>query len=72
LALPPAQGNTTLPYNRLITLRETRNKVMCLRSFCGGDHLFVGGIRLAECDVLADRSTEQRGFLQNDADLGAQ
>jgi hypothetical protein len=68
LALPAGQGQTTLADDRVVTLRQRGDELVCLRDLRRLLDLLVGGVRAAVGDIGADRVGEQEALLERDAD----
>ena len=72
LALPYREATAPLAHVRLVALGEAADEVVGPDGLRGGDDFFLGGVRAAVADVVADRAGEEEGVLQGDAHVAAE
>ena len=65
----PCDSVTPLAQDRVITLRQTLDKLMGIGQACRRHDFFLGGRSACVGDVVADCRREQQTVLQDDADL---
>ena len=65
LALTNAEVAAFLTDNRVVVLRHTADKAVCVGGFCRGDNLFVGRVFRTVTQVFHNRAAEQLAVLQN-------
>ena len=59
LLLPAGKVHSLLPQHAVVTLRESHDKIMGLRGFGRGNHLFIGSIQTPISDILHDTSCKE-------------
>ena len=72
LLLPAGQAAPALGDRHVVAQRMAGDEALDAGEARGRQHLLVGGVRLAERDVVAQLAEEQIGVLQHEADAGAQ
>src|SRR5207249_2148839 len=72
LALAARKAAAALPGRGVVTLGQSRNDLVHLRGPRGFLHLLVARSRSPDADVLPDRDVEEKGLLEDDADLRSQ
>ena len=71
LTLTTRQGEATLPDHRAVPLRHPRDEPVRLGGYGGALDVGIGGVRLAEGDVVPDRGGEQEALLEDQPDAVA-
>ena len=72
LSLPLREIGAVVGQLGVVSLRQSGDEVVRARELRGGDTFPVGRVEFAVADVVHDRSREEIGLLQNDAERTAQ
>ena len=69
LTLAAGEFDATLAYDGVVSLGEAFGELIDAGDAAGLHELFFGGLRARKQDILADGAIEEKGFLQDDAQL---
>ncbi|CAN4028530.1 Zn-dependent peptidase ImmA, M78 family, partial [Dysosmobacter welbionis] len=72
LFLPAGEGGAALSNHGIIAVRQGRDEIVAAGGLGSGHHLFMGGVRAAELDVVLHRVMEQIHRLEHHGDVSQQ